>query len=384
MSPGEATPAVDPPSDGDVSVTGRRSKLLSRILVGVGFVLALVSLLAGYLRWQAFDTPTFRETATKLAEDPEVRARVGSAIATELFERVDLEQDLRERLPTGQQELAAPLAGALRLLGARAAESLLERPAAQKVVVGAMVGVQQVAKRALDDDLGPTDTVDGYIVVDFHPVAVQLAQELSISDAVIQRLPENLGVFRVAQADQFETAQNVSSIFLSIAPWIPWLMLAAFAGAIVLSPRRRRTLGVVATGLTIIGLLVLALRTVAGRVVDDRLTPTGGDGVVARNSWRILTDLLADGAWSVIIVGVGGLLVVWLLSADGYGLRARRALAPVLRARRLAYLAAGVIAVIFVWWEPTAQLGRVLFVLVGCALLAIAAETLHRASLRDV
>jgi hypothetical protein len=85
----------------------------------------------------------------------------------------------------------------------------------------------------------------------------------------------------------------------------------------------------------------------------------------------------------VIIVGLGGLLVVWLLARDGYGLRARHALAPVLGARTLAYLAAGVIAVILVWWEPTVQLGRPLFGLVGCALLALAAETLHRASRAD-
>jgi hypothetical protein len=262
----------------------------SRVLVGVGFVLALVSLFAGYLRWQAFDTPTFRDTARKLAEDEGVCARVGSAIAAELFQRVDVEQDLRDRLPEGQRELAAPLAGALRLVGTRAAESLLERPAAQKIVVGAMVGAQQITKRALDDDLGPTDTVDGYIVVDFHPVALQLAQELSISDAVIRRLPENIGVFRIAKADQFETVQNISSIFLSAAPWVPWLMLAAFAGAIALSPRRRRTLGVVATGLTIVGLLVLVLRAVAGRWSSIGSPPTATTGwwcVTAGGSSRI-------------------------------------------------------------------------------------------------
>ncbi len=42
------------------------------MLTVLGAILAIVTILAGYLRWQAFDNETFANTAEELIADPTI------------------------------------------------------------------------------------------------------------------------------------------------------------------------------------------------------------------------------------------------------------------------------------------------------------------------
>ena len=46
---------------------------IARILVVLGFLLAVASVVAGYVRYQALDTPTVEKTANELIADDEIR-----------------------------------------------------------------------------------------------------------------------------------------------------------------------------------------------------------------------------------------------------------------------------------------------------------------------
>ena len=54
--------------------------IVARILVVLGVLLAVVTIIAGYLRWQAFDNETFRGTATELIANDAVRAEIAATV----------------------------------------------------------------------------------------------------------------------------------------------------------------------------------------------------------------------------------------------------------------------------------------------------------------
>ena len=55
-------------------MTASRGRMaLAWTLVGIGILLAVLAVIAGYVRYQALDTPTVEETATKMIEDDDVR-----------------------------------------------------------------------------------------------------------------------------------------------------------------------------------------------------------------------------------------------------------------------------------------------------------------------
>src|SRR5215204_2538140 len=87
--------------------------LLVRILVVVGALLTILSLLAGYVRFQALDTGTVKDTAGELIADPEIRDEAAATLVDQLYANVDVEAALTERLPADEKGLAAPSSGAL-------------------------------------------------------------------------------------------------------------------------------------------------------------------------------------------------------------------------------------------------------------------------------
>jgi hypothetical protein len=254
----------------------------------------------------------------------------------------------------------------------------------QTLFVDAAVVAQRVAKRALEDDVGPVETQDGYIVLDLHQAVLDLADELSFLGSVADKIPEDAGVIKLVEANQFETAQEITQLFRTVAFALPFLALALFGGAVWLARgKRRRELRFVAFGAIVVAVLILVLRGVAGGIVVDDVSQTTAAEPAVQSAWDILTGLLADGAWTVIILAIATLLLVWLSGPSGLGSRVRHGIAPVLARRELGYPVMGVILLVLVWWQPTAQFGRWLSVLTYAVLLAIALEALRALVLRE-
>lgn len=372
-------------SDTTTSHTASRGRLITaRLLAVLGLVVGAIALFAAYVSWQLFDTNTFEDTAAELISNEEIRTQVSARLVDELYANVDVQDEIAAQLPEDFQGFAGPLSGALRQLGDRAAYELLGRPRVQSLFVDAAVVAQRVAKRALEDDAGPVETQDGYIVLDLNEAVLDLADELSFLGAVADKIPEDAGVIKLVEADQFETAQEVTQLFRSIAFVLPFLALALFGGAVWLARgKRRRELRFIAFGAIVVGVLILVLRGVAGGIVVDEVSQTTAAEPAVQSAWDILTALLADGAWTVIIMAIATLLLVWLSGPTGLGARVRHGVAPVLARRELGYPAMGVILLVLVWWQPTAQFGRWLSVLTYAVLLALALEALRALVLRE-
>ena len=366
-------------------MTASRGRMaLAWTLVGVGIIVAVLAVIAGYVRYQALDTPTVEETATKMIQDDDVREEIGFRVVDELFTRVDIPAALRERLPEDQQGLAPVLAGALRELADRGIQRLLEDPRIQDLWVRSVVTAQEQLVAILDDDTTAVSTEGGFLVLDIRPLVIQLGERVAILGNVAQRFPESAGRIKIMEADQLETAQDLTQLLRRVAMFLPFVVLALWGIALWLARgRRRAVLRTVGIGLIVVGLLVLVVRRVGGSYVVDTLAESDSVRPAAQSAWDIITGLLADGGKTVLGLGLIALLAVWLSGPSRSGTATRRELAPFLMRPEIAFGTAGLLFLLLLLWGPTAQVNRLPFVITFAIVLALGVEILRRQAARE-
>ena len=360
----------------------------ARLLTIVGALLVVVTIIAGYVRWQAFDRETFETTAEQLIADDEIRTRIAARTSEALLANVDVEKLIAQRLPESQQGLAAPLATTFAASATRLTEELYGRPRFQELWVRAAGETQEQVEKVLDDDTKVLKTVDGKLVLDLRPIVIELGDEVAIIGRAAQAIPGDSGYIAIVEADKLEAAQDATATFKSIAPWIWVVALACFAVAILLvGGRRREEVRAISIGLIVAGVVVLAIRGVAGNYLVDDLVPREEGKEAARNAWDIITQLLADGAWSAILIGLVLLVGVILAGPSWLGQAGRTLLSPILGNRWLLYGSLGGFLLLLAWWNPIAQTSRPLYMAVFAGLLVVGAEGLlrvvHRAEAAD-
>jgi hypothetical protein len=358
--------------------------ITARILVVLAVVLAFPAALAGYVRWQALDPATFHDTASRLIADDVVRDQVAATLVDQLYSNVDVAASLEQRLPPDQKQLAAPLAGASRVLADRLAPELLARPRVQALWIGALTESQARLIRLLDDKSTAIKTENGDVVLDLRPLVIQLGDEVAIVGNIASRLPPDAGKVTLMKSSQLGTAQDLTHVLKTTGTWLWIIPVLLAAAAIALARgRRRRELRAVAVGAIAVGVALLVLRSVGGNYLVESLVKTESVRPAGHHAWSILTALLTDTGWTLIGIGLVALFGVWLAGETSSGRAARRFLAPVIGKRVYAFGIVGVLFLLLLWWQPTVQLGRLPQVIAMAIVLAIALEALHRITVRD-
>jgi hypothetical protein len=366
-------------------VTASRGRMAAAwILVVLGIIVAVLAVIAGYVRYQALDTPTVEETATELIDNDQIREQIATQLVDQLFTNVDVEAALRERLPPDQQRLAPPLAGAARTLADRASTELLERPRVQELWINSIVRAHEELLAVLDDDTTVLTTEGGFVVLNLRPLVIQLGDQVAIVGSLADRLPESAGRIKIIEADQLETAQELTQLLKRVAAvlWIVPFLLWAIAFWLARG-RRRAILRTIGLGLIAVGLLVLIVRRFAGNYVVDDLVKSDAVRPAVDDAWDIITALLADGGWTVFGLGVIAVFAVWVSGPSPSATATRRELAPFLVRPELAFGVAALLLLLLVLWGPTAQTRRVQLVLAAAILLAIGVEILRRYTARE-
>lgn len=358
---------------------GKGRIVAAHVLVVLTTILAVLSLLAGYLRFQAFDQATFKQTAAQLIADPKIRDQVAATMVDELYSNVNVQAALSQRLPPALQPLAAPIAGALPELSTRAAQRILARPRAQTLFVNSALVTQEGLLRVLENRGKYIQTSGGLIVLNLRPLVVQLGDQVAIVKNVASSLPPQKTQITIMKADQLQTAQKAAKALKASGVFL-WLitLVCAIAAVWLARGRRRKMLREVALGALIAGLLVLVVRKLAGHYITTNLVKTDAVRPAAQDAWRIITQLLADGAWTLIAVALITLLGVWVAGDTKTGRRARNWLAGPLAKPGIAFGSVVAFMVLIVWWGPTPQTHRWYVVLLGTVLLAVGMQALRR------
>ena len=284
---------------GAAAPAGRGRIIAAEILVVLASVTAVIGLFGGFVRYQVFDQATFKQTSADLIADDTIRQQVATTLVDQLYSNVDIGAALRQDLPAGQQRLAGPLAAGLRELANRSATRLLARPRVQSAWVEAVSAAQGRLLRLLDDRSTVIKTDNGLVVLDLQPLVVQLGDQIAIVNNISGRLPPGSAQITIMKANQLETAQKITHLLKVVGSFFWLVPLLLIAAAIWLARgRRRRILRQSAIGALIAGFLVLVIRKLAGSYVTSHLVASESLRPAVRNAWEIVTQLLADGAWT--------------------------------------------------------------------------------------
>lgn len=361
---------------------GRGRRIGARTLTVVALVVALVGMVAFYVEQTVLDEGSSETIARELIQNDEVREQVALTAVDQLFQNVDVEQTIAQRLPEQQKALAPVLTGLARQGAEEAANRLLQRPRVQNAWVRTVTGTQRQLVKLLEDKGALVSTTGGKVVLDLRPIMVDLGQEVVVIGRIAEQLPESSGKIAIVDSDELETAQTLVRVLRFLADWLWIVALALAAAAVWLARGRRRVeLRAIAVGLIAVGLLMLLVRRLAGDYLVDELT-TDASQPAGTDAWRIVTQGLADRAWLWILLGVLALAGTWLVGTTGLAARARAAVAPVAAKPWWTYGIVAASIVVLAALVPLFQRGLAGLLVFVVALVA-GVEAVRRTVLRD-
>jgi len=359
-------------------------------LFAVATILLFVSSLTVWAKRQLLDDQAWANSSTQLLANDDVRGAIAQKLSDGLFAQIDVEAQLRERLPPRSQAAAAPLAAALQNnVGPAAANRLLQRPRVQALWQNANKRAHAAVLRVLEGkDLGPNgniSTANGEVTLDLRPAITQLATRLGIEDKLKANADPTAGQIVIMKSDQLGAAQTAVKILKALSSLLLIAVFALYALAIYLAEGRRRwLLGATGASLVFVGLLIASLRRFVGGVVVDSLVKTQANKHPVSVIWGIETSVLRDIGILLVVYGALVLIATALAGPNRPALAFRRWLAPIFRHHPVAVWATGIgVFLLLIAVGPRAGNRQ----LVGLAILAVTAaiaiEALRRQTLRE-
>jgi hypothetical protein len=345
-------------------------------LIAVASLIGFLAVFAIWANRQLLETDTWTDTSTKLLEDEEIREQVSFFMVDTLYANVDVQAELQQALPPRLQPLAGPAAAGLRELSLRLADQALQRPRVQHLWEEANRNMQEtlvdVVEHGGDEDVN----------LDVGTIVTQLEQQLGVD--VSAQVPEGVATIEVLPNDELSSAQKALKLLRGLAIVLTVLALALFALAIYLAGGwRREALRSVGFAFIGIGIAILVVRSLAGGAVVDSLATTEAVKPATTNTWEIATSLLSAQGGAMIFYGLFIVIGAWLSGPTGVGRSARRAIAPILERRSIAYFALALLLVMLFWWSPTPGFERLPTALLLIALAIVGLEFLRLKAIAD-
>ena len=359
-------------------------------LFGLATILLFVSSLTVWSKRQLLNDQAWADSSTQLLANDEVRGAIAQKLSDGLFARIDVEAQLRERLPPQAQGAAAALAATLEnTVGPAAADRLLQRPRVQTLWQNANKRAHAGVLKVLEGkDLGKNEnisTANGEVTLDLRPAITRLATRLGVEDKLKANADPNAGQVVIMRSDQLGAAQTAVKILKALSSLLLIVVLALYALAIYLARGRRRLLlGATGASLVFVGLVIASLRHFLGGVIVDSLVKTEANKHPVSVIWAIETSVLRDIAIILVVYGALVLLATVLAGQNRPAVAVRRWLAPSFRHHPIVvWLAALAVFLILLAWGPTTGDRRLLGVAILAVTTAIAIEALRRQTLQE-
>lgn len=351
----------------------------------LGSVLAFFSVFGIWIERQALNTSDWVGTSDRLIANSTIRTAVANYLVDQLYENVDVEQELKGILPGETKQLAGPISGGLRQVAGDGAEQLLKSSTAQSLWADANRSAHEQLVSVLEDKGETVSTEEGKVTLNLGSLVTNLANQVGIGANLAEKLPPDAGQVEVLRSDQLKTAQNIAVGVKGLALLLSILTFAAFAGAIYLS-RGQRWVTVLLSGIGLIaaGFAVIVARHVAGGIVVGQLVANESVKPAAEATWSIGTSLMTSIATTVIVVGALFAAAGWLGSPTGSARTSRRAIAPPLRDHApYVYSALAIVVCIYFLSAPTQNLRSFLTTLIIAGMAAFGIHELRKQTAQE-
>jgi hypothetical protein len=368
----------------------KKRGLLVWSLFGLATILLFVSSLTVWSKRQLLDDDAWAHSSAQLLANDEVRGAIAQKLSDALFQRVDVEAQLRERLPAQRKGTAAVLAAALQnTVVPTAADRLLQRPRVQALWENANKRAHAAVLRVLEGkELGKNgniSTANGEVTLDLRPAIKRLAARLGLEDKLKANADANAGQLVIMKSSQLSAAQTAVKILKALSSLILIAVVALYALAIYLARGRRRLLlGATGASLVLVGLVLASLRRFVGGAVVDALVKTEANKHPVRVIWSLETSVMRDIAIILVVYGAFVLLATALAGPNRPAVAVRRWLAPSFRHHPIVVWAAALfVFLILLAWGPTGSNRQLLGVVILAATTAVGIEALRRQTLRE-
>ncbi len=358
-------------------------------LLGLATILLFVSSLTVWSKRQLLDNEAWASSSAQLLPNDQIRGAVAQTLVDRLFQRIDVEAQLRARLPAKTQGAAAALTATLENASVRAADRLLHTPRAQSL----WQNLNERAHAALVNVLegnnvgksGNVSTAGGVVTLDLRPLLASLATRLGVEDKLKANADPNAGQIVIMKSSQLDAAQSAVQVLKALSSLLVLVVLALYALAIFLARGRRRLLlGATGGSLVLVGLSIAFLARYLGGVIVDSLVKTDANKEPVSLIWAIETSLMRDIAIILVIFGSLVLFATLLAGPNRPAAAIRRWLAPSFRHHPIVVWAVALaVFLILLAWGPTAGNERLLGVALLAATTAVGIEALRRQTIRE-
>jgi hypothetical protein len=325
-------------------------------------VLAVVGIFAVWANRQVLNPNNWSSTSTQLLQNAEIREATSNYLVDQLYANVNVEEELKKRLPSQLQPLAGPLAGAIRNLATEASQRALANARVQEA--------WRHANRAADQTL--VTIVNGHggqVTLDLSSIIANITNRLGLPN-VSSKLPPSVAHLTVLKSKQIKAVQDIGKALKGLSLLFTILVPVLYALAIFLARGyRRRTLLNVGIAFIAVGVLVFLLRHITIEQVAESLVKNESAKPAARAVLSIATSRLSEIAGAFVFIGVPLIAAAWFAGPARLATKGRRAIAPFLRERpEWTYgIVAAIMALIFIW-DPIPATGKAAGILTFLAL----------------
>jgi hypothetical protein len=348
------------------------------LVVLAGLLLFLTSF-AVWVDRVALNTEVFAETSSELIEDESIRRAVATRTIDEIYESVDVEEELEGPLPEDVESLAGPTAATLREVGPGIVERALQQPRLQRLWREAVSRSHATLVEVLEERSGTVSSDEGVVTLDLGDLVLEAADRIGVRDTVEQRIDDDTGRVEILRSDDLDTAQDAFRLLNAIAWILPLLTLVVFGLAVWLAGGRRRlALRAIGVAVFLSGLIGLLAVNLSGWYLVGELATDSESSAAGENAWEIVTELLRSSFRLQIVVGLLVLLAAWIAGPASRAVAVRRTLAPFLRQRRYAYGAVAVVVVALLLTGRVRDFATLLGELVIVGLVAAWIEWMRR------
>jgi hypothetical protein len=337
----------------------RGRRILVAVLLWGTSLLAVIGIFAVWADRQMLNPNNWSSTSTQLLQNAAVREATANYLIDQLYANVNVEQELKSRLPTQIQPLAGPVAGALHNLGNEAAQRALASPRVQEVWRAANRAADQQLVNIIEGGHGALKINEGQVTLDLSSIISNITQRLGLPN-VSSKLPASVAHLTVLKSKQIKAVQDIGKALKGLALLFTILVPVLYALTIFLAQGyRRRTLMNVGIAFVGVGVLVFLLRHVTVAQVTESLVKSESIKPAAREVLSIATSRLSEIAGAFVFIGIPLIAAAWFAGPARLAVKGRKAIAPFLAERpEWTYgIVAAIMALIFIW-DPIPATGK--------------------------
>jgi hypothetical protein len=291
----------------------RWQKIVSVVLLVVGFILVPLSAIAIWAHNQLTNTDRYVETVSPLAENKDIQQAVARRVVNALFENADAPQRVESALPERAKFLGGPLANAMRTYATTITEKVLASEQFDTLWDEANRRAHGQLVALLTDDPskahGAVTLDEGKVQLNIGNVVKRVQQRLVAAGLTFLQnvdVPPVATTIDIINTEGLAEARGYLEVLDTLAWVLPVLLIACFVAAALVVPTRRRATIRAALVLTAACAFTLVLLAIGRSLYLDAAASPNVSKPAASAVFDILVRNLRYG---LIVLGVIGIVI---------------------------------------------------------------------------